>query len=133
MPDIAAFGDPNTGYLVGQTQTFPDGTVKYSEYRLGGTSLSSPIMAGIMALADQANGVHGFANPAFYAAGPGAFYDVDHVYAAVVRANYVNSISGPVVFRLRTFDQGLSLKTTPGYDDLTGLGTPGANFISAIG
>ena len=133
VPDIAAFGDPNTGYLIGQTQTFPDGSVKYAEYRIGGTSLSSPIMAGIMALADQANGVHGFANPAFYAAGPGAFYDVDHVYAAVVRANYVNSISGPVVFRLRTFDQGLSLKTTPGYDDLTGLGTPGANFISAIG
>src|SRR5439155_26455261 len=26
VPDIAAFGDPNTGYLVGQTQTFPDGT-----------------------------------------------------------------------------------------------------------
>src|SRR5438067_10014050 len=50
VPDIAAFGDPNTGYLIGQTQTFPDGTVKYSEFRIGGTSLSSPIMAGIMAL-----------------------------------------------------------------------------------
>ena len=135
VPDIAAFGDPNTGYLVGQTQTFPDGTVKYSEYRLGGTSLSSPIMAGIMALADQANGVHGFANPAFYAAGPGAFYDVTHVYGAMVRTNYNNSIdaSAGLSFRLRTLDQGLSLKTTAGYDDITGLGTPGANFISAIG
>src|ERR1700675_1659463 len=56
VPDVSANGDPNAGYLVGQTQTFPDGTVKYSEYRLGGTSLSSPIMAGIMALADQASG-----------------------------------------------------------------------------
>ena len=135
VPDIAAFGDPNTGYLVGQTQTFPDGTVKYSEYRLGGTSLSSPIMAGIMALADQANGAHGFANPAFYAAGPGAFYDVNHVYGAMVRTNYNNSVdaSAGLSFRLRTLDQGLSLKTTAGYDDITGLGTPGANFISAIG
>src|SRR5579864_2981779 len=33
VPDIAAFGDPNTGYLIGQTQTFPDGSVKYSEDR----------------------------------------------------------------------------------------------------
>ena len=116
VPDIAALGDPNTGYLVGQTQTFPDGTVKYSEYRLGGTSLSSPIMAGIMALADQASGSsHGFANPLFYSK-PGAFYDVLHVYGAVVRANYVNSIDaiGGTVYRLRTFDQGLSLKTTAG-------------------
>ena len=134
LPDIAAIGDPNTGYLIGQTQTFPDGTVKYSEYRIGGTSLSSPIMAGIMALADQASGSpHGFANPVFYA-NAGAFYDVLHVYGAVVRANYANGIdaSAGTVYRLRTFDQGLSLKTTAGYDDITGLGTPGASFIAAI-
>jgi subtilase family serine protease len=134
VPDIAAIADPNTGYLIGQTQTFPDGTRKYSEYRIGGTSLSSPIMAGIMALADQANGSpHGFANPVFYA-NPGAFYDVLHVNGAVVRANYVNSIdaSAGTVYRLRTFDQGLSLKTTPGYDDTTGLGTPGTSFIASL-
>jgi subtilase family serine protease len=136
VPDIAAIGDPNTGYLIGQTQTFPDGSTKYSEYRIGGTSLSSPIMAGIMALADQASGSpHGFANPAFYAAGGTlAFYDVQHVNGAVVRANYVNSIdaSAGTVYRLRTFDQGLSLKTTAGYDDITGLGTPGKSFIASI-
>jgi subtilase family serine protease len=133
LPDISAFGDPNTGYLVGQTQTFPDG-VRYSEYRIGGTSLSSPIIAGIMALADQASGTpHGFANPAFYA-NPGAFYDVRHVKAAVVRANFVNGINANDgrVYRLRTFDQGLSLKTTAGYDDITGLGTPGASFIATL-
>ena len=135
VPDIGAFGDPNTGYLVGQTQTFPDGSVKYSEYRLGGTSLSSPIMAGIMALADQKAGhAHGFANPLFYASA-GAFYDVLAVHAAVVRANYVNSIdaSAGTVYRLRTFNNGLSLQTTPGYDDVTGMGTPGANFLALIG
>ncbi len=46
VPDVSAFGDPNTGFLIGQTQTFPDGSAKYSEYRIGGTSLSSPIFAG---------------------------------------------------------------------------------------
>ena len=53
--------------LVGQTQTFPD-TSNTLEYRIGGTSLSSPLMAGIEALADQAAGhAHGFANPTVYA------------------------------------------------------------------
>jgi subtilase family serine protease len=136
VPDIAAIADPNTGYLIGQTQTFPDGTSRYSEYRIGGTSLSSPIMAGIMALADQASGSpHGFANPAFYAAGgTSAFYDVLDQQTAVVRANYVNSIdnSAGTVYRLRTFDQGLSLVAAPGYDDVTGLGTPGPSFIASI-
>jgi hypothetical protein len=57
-----------------------------------------------------------------------------HVNGAVVRANYVNSIdaSAGTVYRLRTFDQGLSLKTTAGYDDITGLGTPGKTFIASI-
>jgi subtilase family serine protease len=136
VPDIAAFGDPNTGYMIGQTQTFPDGSVRYSEYRIGGTSLSSPIMAGIMALADQAKGApHGFGNPVFYAnATSGAFYDVLHVQAAVVRVNYRNSIdaSAGLRYRLRTFDQGLSLQTTPGWDDVTGVGSPTASFISAL-
>ena len=134
VPDIAAFGDPNTGYLIGQTQTFPDGTVKYSEFRIGGTSLSSPIMAGIMALADQAKGsAHGFANPAFYA-NAGALYDVLHQSGAVVRVNYNNSVdaSNGLAYRLRTFDQGISLKTTPGWDDITGLGTPTSAFIGAL-
>ena len=134
LPDIAAFGDPNTGYLIGQTQTFPDGTVKYSEFRIGGTSLSSPIMAGIMALADQAKGSpHGFANPVFYAHAA-AFYDVRHMSGAVVRVNYVNSVdaSNGLQYRLRTFDQGLSLKTTAGWDDITGLGTPTSSFIGAL-
>ncbi len=127
VPDIAAFGDPNTGYLIGQTQTFPDGTVKYSEFRIGGTSLSSPIMAGIMALADQAKGsAHGFANP--------AFYDVLHQSGAVVRVNYNNSVDATagLAYRLRTFDQGLSLRTTAGWDDITGLGSPTSAFIGAL-
>ena len=83
VPDVAALGDPQTGYLVGQTQSFPDGN-HYDEYRIGGTSLSSPIFAGLMALADQAAGSpHGFANPLFYAH-PEAFYDVTSVKTAVV-------------------------------------------------
>src|SRR5438552_55852 len=53
VPDISAVGDPNTGYLIGETQTFPNGAVAYSEYRIGGTSLSSPLVDGFMAMADH--------------------------------------------------------------------------------
>ena len=138
VPDISAVGDPNTGYLIGETQTFPNGTVAYSEYRIGGTSLSSPLVAGIMALADQAAGhTHGFANPLFYSlAGSAAFTDIvsPSSTVAVVRANYRNSIdaSAGVVYRLRTMNQTLSLASTPGYDDVTGLGTPTSSFLSAL-
>ncbi|GAC1451892.1 MAG: S53 family peptidase [Ktedonobacterales bacterium] len=140
VPDISAIADPNTGYLIGETQTFPDGTVKYSEYRIGGTSLSSPIMAGIMALADEAHGSpHGFANPLFYSlsrSGSTAFTDVVNPAStvAVVRTNYNNNVdaSAGLSYRLRTMNQTLSLQTTPGYDDVTGLGTPSGSFLSAL-
>ena len=138
VPDIAADADPNTGYLIGETQTFPDGTVKYSEYRIGGTSLASPLIAGIMALANQAAGhALGFANPLLYSLnGSGAFTDVTSPAStvAVVRANYANGVdaSDGLVYVLRTMNQTLSLKTTPGYDDVTGLGTPSASFITKV-
>src|SRR5436853_5194500 len=130
VPDISAVGDPNTGYLIGETQTFPNGSTAYSEYRIGGTSLSSPLIAGIMALADQAAGhPHGFANPLFYSlAGSAAFTDITHPAStvAVVRTDFINGVdaSAGLRYRLRTMNQTLSLHTTPGYDDVTGVGTP---------
>ena len=138
VPDIAAIADPNTGYLIGETQTFPDGTAKYSEYRIGGTSLSSPIVAGIMALANQAAGHSlGFANPLLYSlAGSSSFTDVTSPPAtvAMVRVDYVNGVdaSNGTTVSLRTANQTLSLATTPGWDDVTGLGSPTAALLSAL-
>ena len=138
VPDVAAVADPNTGYIIGMTQTFPDGSVKYGEFREGGTSLASPLFAGIMALADQAAGKpHGFANPLFYSlAGSSAFTDVVSPSSpvAVVRTNFNNNVdaSDGLNYRLRTMNQTLSLQTTPGYDDVTGLGTPTSDFFNAM-
>jgi subtilase family serine protease len=132
IPDVAALGDPQTGLLIGETQTFPDGTY-YDEYRIGGTSLSSPIFAGLMALADQAAGhPHGFANPLFYA-NPGSFYDVLSVKTAVARRNYNNGVdaSAGTSDLLRTFDDysgSPTQHTGPGWDNVTGLGTPQGIF-----
>ena len=136
VPDVAALGDPQTGYLIGITQSFPEGA-HYDEYRIGGTSLSSPIFAGLMALADQASGApHGFANPLFYSVG-GTLYDVQSVKTAVARRNFVNGVdaSAGTVDRLRTFDDysgSPTQHTGPGWDNVTGLGTPTSAFFSAI-
>jgi subtilase family serine protease len=139
VPDISADADPSTGYLIGQTQTFPDGSIKYSEYRIGGTSLSSPLIAGIMALADQAHGApHGFLNPLLYAklANSSALHDIvsPTQTVAVVRSDYANSIdpSGGINYTLRTMNQTESLLSAPGYDDTTGLGTPTSSFLSSL-
>jgi subtilase family serine protease len=134
IPDVAALGDPQTGFLVGQTQSFPDGNY-YDEYRIGGTSLSSPIFAGLMALADQAAGhPHGFANPLFYA-NSGVFYDVLSVKTAVARRNFNNSVdaSAGTSDRLRTFDDysgSPTQHTNPGWDNVTGLGAPNGGLLS---
>ena len=63
--------DPTTGMLVGQTQVFSEPTVfgpghAYGEYRIGGTSLASPLMAGLNADAQQGHRRIGFANPLIY-------------------------------------------------------------------
>lgn len=134
VPDVAALGDPQTGFLVGQTQAFPDGNY-YDEYRLGGTSLSSPIFAGLMALLDQKSGyAHGFSNPLFYS-NAGVFYDVTSVKTAVARRNFVNGVdpTNGTVDRLRTFDDysgSPTQYTAPGWDNVTGLGTPSGSFLS---
>jgi len=138
VPDISMDGDPNTGMLIGETQVFPDGQY-YDQYRIGGTSLSSPLFAGFMAVTDEYTGVrHGFINPALYAneTGTPGIVDVQHVSAADVRVDYRNGVdsSDGRVRSVRSFDYlGLAIATTPGYDNTTGLGTPnGLEFITRL-
>jgi subtilase family serine protease len=132
VPDVSALADPQTGLLIGQTQSFPSGPA-YDEYRIGGTSLASPIFAGLMALADQKAGhALGFANPLFYA-NAGQFYDVLSVKTAVARRNFVNGVDATngTVDRLRTFDDysgSPTQHTGTGWDNVTGLGTPSGIF-----
>ena len=129
VPDVSLDGDPTTGMLVGETQAFPNG-VRYGEYRIGGTSLSSPLFAGVQALAAQAAGSRlGFANPTIYAIAretPGAFKDVVHHGGGNVRSDYVNGVNPKdgILYSVRSFDQDTSLHTKKGWDDVTGIGTP---------
>jgi subtilase family serine protease len=130
VPDIAMPGDPNTGFLVGETQVFPDGTY-WDQYRIGGTSLSSPLLAGVVAVANQAH--HhplGFINPLYYKLlGTSALHDIVAPTSPVaqVRTDYTNFLdnSQGKFWRLQTVDvQSSTLHDTPGYDNETGVGTP---------
>ncbi|HEU4999991.1 MAG TPA: S53 family peptidase [Lapillicoccus sp.] len=139
VPDVAALGDPTTGMAVGQTQTFSDGAY-YDEYRIGGTSLASPLYAGLFALAVQKHGAYGLANPALYAA-QGTSYDVTKAqlatYPGAVRVDFTNSenASAGYTYSARWFDRDdlLTIHVRPGYDDVTGVGAPnGTAWLSAI-
>jgi subtilase family serine protease len=154
-PDISMEADPATGMRVGETQTFPDGTY-YDTYRIGGTSVASPLFAGLIARADQAaGGPLGFVNPLLYAlpgrgAGSGALYDVQPTHQDMSRADYIDSVDSTQGFEYQTriidyegieqfcatkklCSQGtVALHTAPGYDNMTGLGSPGLNFVAAL-
>ncbi|MFF9620618.1 protease pro-enzyme activation domain-containing protein [Streptomyces griseosporeus] len=140
VPDIAAIADPNTGFLVGQTQTFPDGTEQYSEYRIGGTSLAAPVIAAVQALAQEARGGQalGFANPAIYARyGSKAYHDVtDNPTGsglAVVRVDYVNGLDAAdgLSTSVRSLGKDSSLTAVKGYDDVTGVGSPAYGYVQS--
>lgn len=144
VPDISAVADPNTGFLVGQTQSLPDGSLAYDEYRIGGTSLAAPVIAGVQALAQQArHGVPiGFADPALYQRyGTSVYHDVtDHPLGAgrdlaVVRVDYVNGVDGGegTTTSLRSLGKDSSLHAVVGYDDVTGVGTPAAGYVASYG
>jgi subtilase family serine protease len=139
VPDIAMDGDPNTGFLVGETQSFPDGSSGYAEYRIGGTSLSSPLFAGVMAVVDDFwNAPHGLANPWIYGLDEtDALHDIvdPAVKIAAVRADFNNGRNavGGKSFSLRTMNMDTSLEVMPGFDDVTGLGTPnGWAFVTGF-
>ncbi|MBS1887631.1 MAG: S8/S53 family peptidase [Actinobacteria bacterium] len=165
VPDISMEGDPSTGMLVGETQEFADGTY-YDQYRIGGTSLSSPLFAGLMAVADQAaGGPLGFVNPLLYhldAGGqnPRAFYDILPAgKQAVVRNDYLNgeTPSAGILTTARVLgiegateyfcpqpnpetgecevpleEAPESLSAAPGFDSMTGIGSPGEQFVQAV-
>jgi subtilase family serine protease len=165
VPDISMEGDPSTGMLVGETQEFADGTY-YDEYRIGGTSLSSPLFAGLMADADQAaRGSLGFVNPLLYHLDSGgqnsqAFYDVLPAgKQAVARNDYLNQENAEAGILTTARVLGMegateyfcpqaneetgeceveveeapeSLSAAPGFDSMTGIGSPGDQFIQAL-
>jgi subtilase family serine protease len=137
VPDVSMLADPNTGFEIGITQTFPDG-VYYDQYRIGGTSLASPLMAGVMADSDQLDHFHhGFINPLLYqfTSRTPAITDVKPASGGVVRVDYVNGVdaSDGLTKSVRTFnDPDQVIHTTKGYDNVTGVGVPNGLLFLAL-
>ena len=125
VPDIAFQASAGTGALV-YLSLPPDGlgglncgtltapiNCSTGWYDIGGTSLSCPQWAGLVAIADQLNG-HGLGliNPALYRLGadpvryPNDFFDITH------GNNTTSAVPG--------------YPATTGWDPVTGLGTPNA-------
>jgi subtilase family serine protease len=137
VPDVALDADPTTGMLVGQTQLFPHHVITYGEYRIGGTSLASPLFAGMTALSlqDAGGSGQGLLNPVIYSharaftdiAGPGAD-------AGNIRPDYANGVDGSagILYSVRTFDQDSSLGVRRGWDDVTGLGSPNTGWLTVF-
>ncbi len=168
-PDISADADPYTGYLYGETYTIAgDGhsdigctpetaTTEYCEIDEGGTSLASPLTAGVMATVNEVHGLLGrpfvgFANPWLYGHHIGLTANsagINQIKAPAtptavlrgyvtnpneVRVVTINSVPDLIItapFPLQVCSdpicEGINdvfNYTTPGYNDVTGLGVP---------
>jgi subtilase family serine protease len=166
-PDISMVADPNTGLLFGETYTISSPpvdagclklseTTEYCEQEIGGTSVATPLFAGVLGMVDQARfsrhlSALGFVNPALYqlqvgeTAGSGTpIVDVNApskptstLYAQLGFDNfvlfaaidsYVDS-KGKIIENVDT-----SLRSEPGYDNVTGLGVPNVpELIESLG
>jgi subtilase family serine protease len=137
MPDVAADADPSTGMLIGLTAQLTSASApEYVEGVVGGTSLATPLIAGLQADAEQARGAPiGFADPAIYARyGTAAYRDVTDeplgpgVTIAAADAER-DPATGAITDIAVTFARDSSLHATRGYDDVTGVGSPAAAYL----
>jgi subtilase family serine protease len=157
VPDVSALADPYTGVPIVVTV---DG-VQYLEAGWGGTSLASPIFTAIWAIANQKAGHPlGQAAPAIAGLHSGELVDVlpltspTSVSGTIFNTtgstyySYTNlftgllydatgftsaMISGGGVAEAISFGLDSSLTVTPGWDNVTGYGTPyGLAFINAV-
>jgi subtilase family serine protease len=145
-PDISAVGDPFTGMSVGMLSLDEHGKVSgYFEESIGGTSLATPLVAAVVADAEQGSRAFGFINPVLYRLArtrAGVFHD-PKALSGQTAAKYRGVACDQAmcgVLTLTTFDdESWSMAgytgqvTAPGYDTMTGVGTPnGQKLISAL-
>jgi subtilase family serine protease len=132
-PDISA--DAGSNWLVGYTGEGGQLGVYGQDNEGGGTSGSSPLIAGLEADAMQAAGhALGFANPALYLlAQTPAISDVSAVNPGDPPMVIGGSFAGSGDDYLTTLGEDQSpLQAAAGYDDVTGLGAPGTSFVTAF-
>jgi subtilase family serine protease len=153
VPDIAFLADPFTGVEIIQTV---NGQLTVGV--IGGTSVATPMFSALMAIAAQKAGQGlGQAAPLVYSLPAGAVTDIvpfsspnnvtgtinstpftaDQLAAPLGNTTEFYSALYNSPFSTRwfviTFGTDSSLTTGPGWDNVTGVGTPdGVNFVNAL-
>src|SRR5215813_1826684 len=138
IPDIAADADFATPVLSGATESIGGHPARYTEFPSGG-AISIALIAGMQADAEQAAGTPiGFANPAIYARfGSSAYHDVTddplgpgvRLDAAVPAGAQLPNVAPTPALLTFGLDRGLA--ATPGYDLVTGVGTPTSAYFAS--
>jgi len=143
-PDISADADLYTGFATGILVPRKNKPPKFELGAVGGTSMASPLVAGMVADAQQGQRhAFGFTDPVLYKlAGSSAFRDVlpstsrtPGLYRGEACTPSFCGATGLITFD----DQNPNLQgylgqvTQKGYDNMTGIGTPrGQVFIAAL-
>lgn len=152
LPDISWLADPYTGGIIAITEPFTFPPLQYTVY--GGTSLACPMFSALWAIANQEAGVPlGQAARHLYSMPPGTITDVLAVTSSTnvtakitdngITTSYnANSLVAPLESVTKyysaiwdyplyqdtsfiiTFGTDSGLTVGPGWDDVTGLGTP---------
>lgn len=160
LPDISWLADPYTGGVIAITMPFVFPPVQWQAF--GGTSLSTPMFSGLWAIANQEAGVPlGQAARHLYSLPASAIRDVlpvssfTNVTGSITDNGFTTSYSAAQLSAplenttlfynalwnvpledttvLLTFGTDSGLTVTPGWDNVTGLGTPkGKAFADAF-
>jgi subtilase family serine protease len=145
VPDISADADPATAMAVGVLSVTPGQKTLFYLTPGGGTSEATPLVAGLVAAAQQGSKVpFGFLNPVLYKlAGTSALHDA--LPLSVTSPPSLRGVScdaalcgvpGLLIFDVQSTDKSAGYTgqvTLKGYDNMTGLGTPnGQYFIKAL-
>jgi hypothetical protein len=145
VPDISADADPDTAMAVGWLNVTPGKKPVFSLTPGGGTSEATPLVADLVAAAQQGRKVpFGFLNPVLYRlAGTSALHDVlplttasSSLYREESCEIAVCGVQALSVFDIQSANKSANYTgqvTLKGCDNLTGLSTPnGQYFIKAL-
>ena len=166
-PDVSMVADPYSGYLYGESYTIAGNaisdsgctavtsTTEYCENSIGGTSLASPLMAGVFAVVNQARlaagkPLVGFANPFLYAGKIGATLTASGIndvqapaHPLALLRGYANDLTRVRVVTVNSVP--LNFETTPyaleicglticqGIDDIFNKTTVGYDNVTGLG
>jgi subtilase family serine protease len=144
VPDISADADPFTGMAVGLLSFPKNKPPKFEFETYGGTSVASPLVAGMVTAAQQGQPTpFGQLNPVFYKlVGTSAVSDTLPLtsHSPVLWRGVACGVKDCGAVLLTRFDdQSFRMEgytgqvTLKGYDNMTGVGTPnGQKFIAAL-